>query len=459
MIKLKNLLTETIYGNQAIVYHRTKVEDLANKIYDSGFKPSTGDTYGEGMYSTYELASQERPAMRDNYGDVIVEFAVNLTGFMFFDWSEFVKTALYKEKLKSSTSDTFIQDQITYYKISMKKPFEQRKTNFTSDQAYFVYTNSDLIKKVAGIVFTGSRDGKVLVCYDLKRLRPVAVKKDVDKVFSKINTTKDFLRKTAVPVNYNPNSKLVRRNSNGTFDILGDFGKSELEKYSRVFHLINVIEGDLDLKDQYQYSLPDLSKSTVKGDVDLQYGKLTSLEGSPIKVEGNFDCSGNRLTSLKGAPKSVGGNFDCYGNKLTTLEGAPKSVNKNFYCDNNKLNSLKGSPINVDESFRCNNNQLTSLEGISKWVGKDIICINNQLTTLKGAPRVINGNFDCRNNKLTSLQGSPEKIAGYFNCSENPLTSLEGCPREVGGNFIHSSEFTEDEILAVCNVKGQIIKL
>jgi hypothetical protein len=43
-----------------------------------------------------------------------------------------------------------------------------------------------------------------------------------------------------------------------------------------------------------------------------------------------------------------------------------------------------------------------------------------------------------------------------FNCQYNPLESLEGCPKEVGRNFIHSSTFSEDEIRAVCNVKGKV---
>jgi hypothetical protein len=417
MIKLKTLLTETIYSNQAVVYHRTRVEDLANKIYTSGFKPGRGQMYGKAMYSTYELASQERDIMSESYGNIIVKFSVNLTGFMFFDWSEFVKTPLYRQKLQKSTEDTFIQDQISFYNISMEEKFENSSfVTFSSENVQFVYNNSDLIKKVAGVVFTGEIDGKVLACYDVKRLRPIAVKKDGDKEFTKINTDKDFLRKTAIPTAYEPSKKLTRKNYNGTFDILGDLRDNELEKYAKVLNSIRIIEGDFMLYKRPLKNLPDLSKSTVKGNVSVAWSELTTLEGVPMKVEGNFECDHSYLTTLKGAPKSVGGNFSCIANFLTSLENAPELVGGNFWC------------------------------------------IHNQLTTLKGAPRVINGNFECTGNKLTTLKGAPKIVNGNFTCSNNPLTSLEGSPKTVGGNFIHSSTFSEDEIRKVCNVKGQIIK-
>jgi len=66
MIKIINF-KEKIYGNMAIVFHRTSVSDLVNKVFTSGFKPGTGDKYGRGFYATYELESQERPEMK-KYG-------------------------------------------------------------------------------------------------------------------------------------------------------------------------------------------------------------------------------------------------------------------------------------------------------------------------------------------------------------------------------------------------------
>ena len=86
-------------------------------------------------------------------------------------------------------------------------------------------------------------------------------------------------------------------------------------------------------------------------------------------VGGNFDCSWNKLTSLKGAPQKVGGNFDCSDNKLTSLEGAPQKVGGSFNCSGNNLTSLKGAPEEVEGSFYCKYTELTSLEGAPKKIG------------------------------------------------------------------------------------------
>ncbi len=72
---------------------------------------------------------------------------------------------------------------------------------------------------------------------------------------------------------------------------------------------------------------------------------------------------------------------------------------------------------------------------------------------------VVTGNCLVSNNKLTSLKGSPRFVTKGFYCYKNYLTSLEGCPSDVGGDFVcthNAVEFTEDEVRAVCNVKGQI---
>ena len=71
----------------------------------------------------------------------------------------------------------------------------------------------------------------------------------------------------------------------------------------------------------------------------------------------------------------------------------------------------------------------------------------------------VEGNFRCIDNSLTSLKGAPEKVGGDFYCSNNSLTSLEGAPKEVGRDFYCSNNtvnFTEEQVRAVCDVKGRI---
>jgi len=86
-------------------------------------------------------------------------------------------------------------------------------------------------------------------------------------------------------------------------------------------------------------------------------------------------------------------------------------------------------------------------------------CIDNSLTSLEGAPEKVGGSFLCYYNSLTSLKGAPEKVGGDFYCSNNSLTSLEGAPKEVGRDFYCSNNtvnFTEEQVRAVCDVKGRI---
>jgi hypothetical protein len=71
----------------------------------------------------------------------------------------------------------------------------------------------------------------------------------------------------------------------------------------------------------------------------------------------------------------------------------------------------------------------------------------------------VDGDFFCGNNHLTSLENCPKTISGAFGCSSNYLTSLEFAPSSVGEDFMcrfNSVKFTEEQVRAVCDVKGKI---
>jgi hypothetical protein len=200
MIKLKDILQEIIYGNQAIVYHRSQADDLAKRIYDTGFIPGEGLSLGKGMYSVLNLEDTDtETGMGSMYGNTIVKFSVDLTGFFFFDWDEFIKTPLYKQKIARSTKETFIQDQIQYYNIVMTKELSSFDKKVSNELETYILKNSDLTDKVSGIVYDNRPySGPHLCCYDTKRLRPLAFKKDGEAVFTKVNSTKDFINKTSL---------------------------------------------------------------------------------------------------------------------------------------------------------------------------------------------------------------------------------------------------------------------
>jgi hypothetical protein len=461
MIKLKTLLTETIYGNQAIVYHRTKVEDLANKIYDTGFIPGDGDFYGKGMYATYELASQEKTHMRE-YGDIIVKFAVDLTGFFFFDWGEFIKTPLYTQKLQKSTSDTFIQDQIAFYKIKADRNwYIDEVYRYSSDIAVNLYLESDLSVKVAGLVFTGETDGKVLLCYDTKRLRPVAYKMHGDSTFTKADDRpKDFLRKTMVSSTGLTTARWLRHlgcrfteNSDGTYDVL--HAMSLIYSKTIMVKGIRNVKGDFSVAGQNFRSLKNFPTGKIGGNIDLSFNKLTTLKGCPDVSGPNrkLIADDNELVSLEGCPTSIA-MLSVRHNRLTSLKGITANELYSIEARFNRLTSLQGSPRKVQELY-VSDNRLTSLQGCPEEI--DLLNFSrNEVSSLYHCPKRMK-NLICSGNRLTSLEGGPEIIEDHLNCEANPLRTLEGFPKEIGGNLYHSSKFTEDQIRAVCNVKGQII--
>jgi hypothetical protein len=111
--------------------------------------------------------------------------------------------------------------------------------------------------------------------------------------------------------------------------------------------------------------------------------------------------------------------------------------------------------------LRINQLDLIELPAILKnvTVNGDFVCEMNQLTSLKNSPKYVSNDFLCNDNMITSLVGAPTNVVGRFDCSNNNLTSLEGAPKTVGDNFFcgfNDVKFTEEQVRAVCNVKGDI---
>jgi hypothetical protein len=105
----------------------------------------------------------------------------------------------------------------------------------------------------------------------------------------------------------------------------------------------------VDIKGNFQCSYQDLSNFK-----DLSFGKVT----------GYFTCSGNQLVSLKGAPREVGLELHCaFNRKMTTLEGSPVKIGDDFQSKYCELINLVGGPTVVLGNYDVMGNNLTSLEG------------------------------------------------------------------------------------------------
>lgn len=83
----------------------------------------------------------------------------------------------------------------------------------------------------------------------------------------------------------------------------------------------------------------------------------------------------------------------------------------------------------------------------------------NQLKSLKNAPKVVKGMCYFMSLGLETLEGGPEYVSGDFECSYNNLKTLKGAPKFVGRNFYcndNGVKFTEEQVRAVCNVRGTV---
>jgi hypothetical protein len=205
---LESILFEDIYGNKAIVYHRTRVKNLVNKIYTEGFKPGHGAAYGKGFYSTYTLKSQLSAEMENSYGPVIVKIMINsLNRFLILNYEEFVKSPVSKKL--NTNKDDFVYDQMKYFNFDKYLPFEETlkeemikiKTDpnyFSSDSAMKIYSKYRYLNKfIDGMIFTGRNDGRILVCYNTDLIIPLSFSQDNGQTWIK-STDKniDYLRKT-----------------------------------------------------------------------------------------------------------------------------------------------------------------------------------------------------------------------------------------------------------------------
>ena len=125
-------------------------------------------------------------------------------------------------------------------------------------------------------------------------------------------------------------------------------------------------------------SLNLLIPRRVEGRME-KYIQTKAKEYIKNKNVGDFDISGLGLTTLPALLKNlkIGGSFDCGYNRLDSLVGAPTSVGRDFLCNDNKLTSLVGAPTSVGGDFYCSYNKLKSLVGAPTSVGESFLCRDN----------------------------------------------------------------------------------
>ena len=291
------LLSERVYGAQAVVYHGSKAppDVFVPALLNDTFEPGGGDgaMYGKALYCVYKLGGTQTESGK--YGNYIYKFKVNLYGFICFDPD--VAQLVYRrpltpvEQAQELGLDETLIEQLKRIRI---------KSEYTSDAA--LPASKFLKGRVKGLIFTGSHDGRVAVVYDQTIAVPFAWKRVSDKSWTAID--KSSLKPA------------LRRSASGDW---------EAEKYDVDLEALltglsklpvgeRVIKGSLDLKDTSITSLPAGLK--VGGNISTGYNtKIASLPVD-LQVGGDLGLRGTNITSLP-AGLQVGGVLDLNSTGIT----------------------------------------------------------------------------------------------------------------------------------------------
>lgn len=223
------------------------------------------------------------------------------------------------------------------------------------------------------------------------------------------------------------------------------------------------IDGSVHINSLSLKEIPEILNGVhVKGDFNVSFNVLKSLNNSPVKVDREFRCMYNKnLKSLVGGPKEVR-SLIANNCSLRNLDGIPNFI-ENSYFNNG----------NIDLS----SNQLTSLVGLpTKVFGKLTIYNNPGLKTLNGCSEYIKGDFEALWLPITNCIGGPKYIGGDLYLHDTEINSLEGFPKEVrnnvylGGTPLGNILFPKnggqtskahalyDEIRKICKIGGDIYK-
>jgi len=180
------------------------------------------------------------------------------------------------------------------------------------------------------------------------------------------------------------------------------------------------IDGYVQINNLYLKEIPEILNGVhIKGDFDVSFNILKSLNNSPVKVDGAFKCR--------------------YNKNLKSLVGGPKEV-KSLIANNCSLRDLNGIP-----NFSA---------PIYKYINTGNIDLSsNQLTSLVGLPTKVFGKLSIYNNP--GLKTFPEEVSGNVFLGNTPLGSILF---PTNGGQTSKAHALYDEIRKICKIHGDIYK-
>ena len=219
------------------------------------------------------------------------------------------------------------------------------------------------------------------------------------------------------------------------------------------------IDGYVQINNLFLKEIPEILNGVhVKGDFDVSFNVLKSLNNSPVKVDGAFKCMYNRnLKSLLGGPKEVG-NIIVHNCSLGDLNGFPKIKKANGHVDvsGNRLTSLVGLPkIVVGKLSIYNNPGLKTLNGCSEHIKGDFEALWLSITNCLGGPKYVGGDLYLHDTEINSLEGFPKEVTGNVYLGNTPLGSILFPQNDGGTSKAHA---LYDEIRKICKIQGDIYK-
>jgi len=222
------------------------------------------------------------------------------------------------------------------------------------------------------------------------------------------------------------------------------------------------IVGAVNLSNLYLKEIPEILNGVhVKGDFDVSFNILRSLNNSPVKVVGAFKCRYNKnLKSLVGGPKEVK-SLIANNCSLRDLSGIPNFstplINTgNIDLSSNQLTSLVGLPTKVFGKLSIYNNPgLKTLNGCSEHIKGDFEALWLSITNCIGGPKYVGGDLYLHDTEINSLEGFPKEVTGNVYLGNTPLGSILFPQNDGGTSKAHA---LYDEIRKICKIQGDIYK-
>ena len=222
------------------------------------------------------------------------------------------------------------------------------------------------------------------------------------------------------------------------------------------------IVGAVNLSNLYSKEIPEILNGVhVKGDFDVSFNILRSLNNSPVKVVGMFKCMYNKnLKSLVGGPKEVK-SLNANNCSLRDLSGIPNFskplINTgNIDLSSNQLTSLVGLPTKVFGKLSIYNNPgLKTLNGCSEHIKGDFEALWLSITNCIGGPKYVGGDLYLHDTEINSLEGFPKEVTGNVYLGNTPLGSILFPQNDGGTSKAHA---LYDEIRKICKIQGDIYK-